>query len=320
LLSCYLVFKTYASKREIKHIQKVKALERIEKRDYSILTCLADQKTTDSLTHIALAIAKMNNAEIIFLNVMEVREGQQLMAGLDETALIKPFLDKAESKAVESGISARSIVKVSHRISQGIIDTATEESCNFIIMGRHRNLNVLDRLFSSFMDTVLYESPSEIAILHGEILYEKVRNILIPFGTDIHTRLALEVAPALSEYFNAELTIVVVFDREMQKTAQSDILNQIHDVIDKNALSASVEIVYGDNILEGILKQSQDTDLIVMGAKTGDFIELLFSRSLTREITEQVKCPVLWLKEYEEKTSFWSSLIRPRQMGGNNNE
>jgi basic amino acid/polyamine antiporter, APA family len=44
--------------------------------------------------------------------------------------------------------------------------------------------------------------------------------------------------------------------------------------------------------------------------KTGDFIELLFSKSLVREITEQVKCPVLWLKEFEERESFFLSLFK----------
>ena len=43
---------------------------------------------------------------------------------------------------------------------------------------------------------------------------------------------------------------------------------------------------------------------------SGDFMELLFAKSLTREITEQVHCPVLWLKEYEERPSFWSSLFK----------
>jgi nucleotide-binding universal stress UspA family protein len=58
---------------------------------------------------------------------------------------------------------------------------------------------------------------------------------------------------------------------------------------------------------------AKNADLLVMGGKSGDFIELLFSRSLAREITEQVSCPVLWLKEYEERESFLSTLFKSQK-------
>ena len=64
------------------------------------------------------------------------------------------------------------------------------------------------------------------------------------------------------------------------------------------------------------MRLSVDSDLLVMGGKTGDFIELLFSKSLVREITEQVKCPVLWLKEFEERESFFLSLFKTQKNKG----
>ena len=130
-----LVYTGYASHREILHVQKVKALERIEKEDYSILVCLSSPRTARSLTNIALAIAKKHHAEIIFLYIIEVREGQQLRTGLDETEPKEIELEDMEKLAGKAGIPARSIVRLSHRISQGIIDTAVEENCNFVVMG-----------------------------------------------------------------------------------------------------------------------------------------------------------------------------------------
>jgi hypothetical protein len=52
-----------------------------------------------------------------------------------------------------------------------------------------------------------------------------------------------------------------------------------------------------------------------MGGRTGDFLELLFAKTLSQEITEQVKCPVLWLKEYQEPRSFWATLLKPYNRG-----
>ncbi len=69
----------------------------------------------------------------------------------------------------------------------------------------------------------------------------------------------------------------------------------------------------------GVVRESKKADMILMGGKTGDFLELLFGRSLAQEITEQAACPVLWVKEYEERESFWKLLLKPtKQIGVEN--
>jgi amino acid transporter/nucleotide-binding universal stress UspA family protein len=309
------VYEVYASKREVEHIQKVKALERIERKEYRILVCLSNPQSVNSLTHTAIAVARKHNAEIIFLHVIEVHEGQHLMAGLQETARAKPLFEEAESLASASGVPARSIIQVSHRISQGIVQTAAMENCNFILIRRQKQPTFLDRVFSSLVDTVLQKSTSEVAVLHGEFEVEKIRKILIPFGTSIHTQLATEIAPALADYFKAELRIVVVFDPDIPPIERDNRLGEIRQVIQDNSLSAQLEMVIGKDVLKGILGQAKDADLVLMGGRTGDFLELLFAKSLSQEITEQVKCPVLWVKEYQESRSLWTTLLKPYNGG-----
>jgi nucleotide-binding universal stress UspA family protein len=237
------------------------------------------------------------------------------MAGLQETARAKPLFEEAESLASASGVPARSIIQVSHRISQGIVQTAAMENCNFILIRRQKQPTFLDRVFSSLVDTVLQKSTSEVAVLHGEFDEEKIRKILIPFGTSIHTQLATEIAPALADYFKAELRIVVVFDPDIPPVERDKRLGEVRQVIQDNSLSAQLEMVIGKDVLKGILEQAKDADLVLMGGRTGDFLELLFAKSLSQEITEQVKCPVLWVKEYQESRSLWTTLLKPYKGG-----
>ena len=73
------------------------------------------------------------------------------------------------------------------------------------------------------------------------------------------------------------------------------------------------------DILTSVVDESRNVDMILMGGKTGDFLELLFGRSLAQEITEQSVCPVLWVKEYEERESFWKLLLKsPKETGVEN--
>jgi amino acid transporter/nucleotide-binding universal stress UspA family protein len=305
------VYRGYAAGREVEHVRKVKALERIEKKEYSILVGLSNPLNLRSLTHTAFAIAKKHNAEIIFLHVIEVLEKQKLQIGLKEIAPAKKLLNEAEDLADAANIPSKSIIKVSHRISQGIVDTAMEENCNFILTGRSKKSTFLDRVFSSLIDTVLRKSPSEVAFLHGTFENDKIKDIVIPFGADIHTRLASEIAPALIDYFEAELRFVIVLSPKMTVHQRETKLADVKALIEENNLDAMIDSIIEEDVLRGILKKTRMADLVVMGGRSRDFLEMLLTKSLVQEITEQVKCPVLWVREYEERKSFLLSLFKP---------
>lgn len=311
-----VMYKVYASSREIEHIRKVRALERIEKKEYSILVSISSPRTVSSLTRIALSIAVKHNAELIFVHVIEVHEGKVLMAGLEEAERIKPLFAEAESLAAREDVPCRSIIKVAHRISQGIVDTALEEECNFMVIGRLKNPNLLDRIFSTLIYTVLQESPGEAAILHGELPEKGIKNILIPYGANIHTRLALEVAPALAEYFQARVRVAVVFEYGVPKADRDAVIHTIQGIMRSSTLTAEIVVIKESDVLQGILRLSEKADLILMGGRSAAPVELFFAASLTRQITEQAMCPVLWVREYEEQVPFWRSLLSPLKREG----
>lgn len=305
-----LVYRFYASKREVEHIRKVRTLEQIVKKEYTILVYLSEQCNIISISQVAIAIAKKYRANIIFLNVIEMGEGVKLKTGIKLTDKSEEMMQLAQSIAEESGIPSKSIIKISHRISKGIYDTYTEEECNFILMDRKKSSSFLERFFSSMIDSVLQKSTTEVAILHGEIIPGEIKSILIPYSGNIHTQLAAELAPALIEFFHAEIRLAVVFNPGTTITEQHKKIDQINTLLQQTRTSAKIVTTVDSDILRGILRLSANIDLLVLGGKTGDFMEQLFSKSLVREITEQVKCPVLWLKEYEERESFFLSLFK----------
>jgi len=314
-----VTYKSYAANREIEHVRKVKSLEKLEKKEYKILVPLANKHTVSSLTHIANAIAKKSNAEIIFLHVNEIKEGSPLVAELSDNERAKPLFDMANQIADDAGVPTRSILNVSHRISQGIIDTAEDEECNFIIVGREKNPDFFERFFSSIIDSVIQKSPDEVAVLHGAFKKENIKTILIPFSVDIHAMLATEIAPALRDYFDCKIRILMVYDPETTRQEREEREAKVKELIKENSILAEIKIVNDADILKSIIYESKSADLILMGGRTGDFLELLLGRSLAQEITEQSACPVLWVKEYEEREPLWKLLLKsPKQIGVEN--
>lgn len=308
-----VVYRFYASSRESEHERKIATLERIQKKDFTILVCLSESAHVESMSNIAFSIARKHNATIIFLHVIELGEDKKLQAGLDTSNMGKKLLEEAQNLAEEVGVPSKAIIKISHRISSGIVDTVLEDECNFLLLGRNKKNTFTSRFFSSALDNVLQKSTVEVAILHGKIYPRRIKNILIPYSVNVHTRLAVELSPALTEYFGADLTVAVVFHPETSKEDRKRITEQIEqDIADEN-INASIKIVTDRDMLHGILKLAEHTDLLVMGGKSRDFLELLFSKSLVRQITETVDCPVLWLKEFEERESFLHSIFRTQK-------
>ena len=306
-----VIYQTYASKREVEHVRKVKALDRLERKEFTILVPLSNPSTVQGILEIAIAIAKKHNAEILLLHVIEVDQGVPLRAGIDEGERVVPFLEEARATLESAGISTRSIVQVSHRISQGILETAIEEQANFIILGREQHPTFLDRINAGVIDTVLDHAPCEVAILHGELDPEKIKNIMIPFGENIHTQLAFEIAPAILDRFKCKTQVAVVFEPNTPSERKEEQLKRIEDRVKSSGIPAQVNVTHDKGILEGVVQQSKKSDLVIMGGRSGEFLGLLVGQSLTQEITEQSACPVLWVNEYEERSSFWKALFRP---------
>jgi basic amino acid/polyamine antiporter, APA family len=308
-----LVYRFYASKREIEHIRRTRTLEQISKKEYNLLVYLSEKSNITSISQIAFAMARKHKANIVFLFIIELMEDKRLRDGMRMTGKADELIRQAMDLAEESGISAKSIIKISHRISQGIFDTAMEENSNFILMDRRKSTSFFERFFASVVDSVLQKSTVEVAILHGDIKPGNIKKILIPFGGDIHSQLAAEIIPALFDYFNAEIRFAVVLDPGTGAVEQGEKIEMINKLLTENNITAKIVTTTDSDILRGIKTLSADTDLLVMGGKTGDFIELMFSKSLVREITEQMNCPVLWLKEYEERESFFLSLFKTQK-------
>jgi amino acid transporter/nucleotide-binding universal stress UspA family protein len=305
----FVVYRFYASGREVKHAQKVRALERLESKQYRILVAISKPDWIKDLSAIALALAHKYDAELIFHHVVEVEPGEPLTFFPPEQERISGMLEEAANTARELGFSARAILRASHRVSQGIIETVEEEECNFVVMGRGKHPTFLKRYFSSAIDSIIQDSPCEVAVLHGHLPRHGVQRLLIPLGTDVHSQLAVELAPALAEHFHCTPKIMLVFEPRVPDDVRKRRVERTRRLLLENKLPPKVTILHNRDVVQPIVERAVKSDLIVMGGRAGDFVKLFLGYSAGQEITELTDCPVLWVREYEEQPSLWTTLF-----------
>jgi amino acid transporter/nucleotide-binding universal stress UspA family protein len=304
-----LVYRFYASSREIEHERKLKTLDRLTKKQYSILLHLEGEEAEEGLIEVAIAIAKAHGGSLLFLQVVEVSEGRKLRIEDGSAEARGAFLDSALAKAESGGVPAKALVKVSHRITQGILDTAIEESCNLILACRERRAGFLKRLYYTVFDRAMRNATSEIGLLHGSVGPAGIRKVLVVYRGDLHSRLAAEMAPNIIGHLGAVGRYLIPVPAELTKAERGRSIEELRASLREQGIEAEAKIFAFDDPVGGIARAAAKVDLVILGSEGGRGVELPISPSPEMEIVDQVRCPVLWFREFEEKESILRSLF-----------
>jgi len=301
-----VVYKTYASKRE-EHAVSVLALAEAEaaRKDYQVLAVPYRQEQVRPLMQIACALARNYKGEVTAVVPIEVPKGVRLnryAGGLQEA---RTLLRLGENIADEAGVGYRRVVKFSHRQSYGILETAREEKSNFILLGPLGEEGWVHHLQEIVLLNVLEHAPCNVAIFRGETL-AGVERILLAVEDTPSCRLAVNIAPALSEELHSPVTMLRTIPKDASQASEQGVASWMEDIVKDLPFRGPVEkrVIRAAKTARAILENVRETDLLLMGASRGaGTITSLFGRDVTEEVMEKTGAPVLLLKRYQEKKS-----------------
>ncbi len=301
-----LVYLAYAkgAKRTLERERVIRYLmAKQARKEYKILVPIANPDTMKSLVTVAAAIAKKFDGEILLLSVVELPYYVPLERGVGRAGDYRPQLTLAEKICEREGVTdVKRMIKISHRLSHGILETAREENCNFIVMGRVSRRTVGDRLLATVIDAVLEHAPCDVAVVRpGARDLTDVDRILVAVSGSSNSRLAAELAPAFADRFDAALRVVTVSGvtdefgtpRYMARNLLDEV---VCDVECRRGFER--EVLHGDEVTEALMLEIQPKDLVVLGARKGGAWEQLLFKSVPEEISERVNNTVVIIKKY----------------------
>jgi nucleotide-binding universal stress UspA family protein len=245
--------------------------------------------------------------------VVEVPEGRPLVAGLDDTARLDPLIEEGVRVAQEAGLSARGLIKVSHRISRGIAESVREEECNFLVMGRRRRPSAVQRLFTSALDAMTKGMPCDVAVVAGTLRHGIVRRVLVPVDEGSNARLACELAPAIATWCAADIRpMTVVPDLATPKAAQER-RAAIETIAAQAGLEQKLTVLRRDDVADAILQTSGTGDVIVLGASSAGVVAEILGASVPPQLIDRGTVPVVVVRKYEPSRAGWlEKLLNPR--------
>jgi nucleotide-binding universal stress UspA family protein len=299
------VFYGYARKRDRSYAQLVAVREAAERRDYRILACVGDSHHGATILRAAGAVARHYSGELVALSVVEVDERVLLAKGLNRVDQAREKLERALAGFRSDGVPVKSLVKISHRVSYGITETALEEKCNLIVMGRTRRVGLLDRLAATVVDRVVRSAPAQVMVVSAESWPERIGTILFPCEPGPHTALAADLAEAIAQVYQSRVRLLHVLPVRATVAQEAQARHRMAEALAGHQSPGELEIVRAGEVVRGIRREAQSADLIVIGGTEAGMLEQLLGYAPPLELAEQTSKPVITVYEMATAPRRW---------------
>jgi amino acid transporter/nucleotide-binding universal stress UspA family protein len=295
------VYYGYSRRREAAFVERERWMERIERKEYRVLAAVSSPRTMPTLMEAAIAIARQHDGEIVAVSVAEVPEGQTLMSGRGLARALEPLLEKAAEYGEERGVHVRPVLRIARRVSHGIVETAREEECNFLIIGQPTWGSALERILASIVERVLQDAPCHVGIVYGRLQAERVKGILVPVTGRANPRLAAELAPAFSQHFAAPTRAVTVVDHEMSAEEAERHTAEAASTLEAARLDTPLEVRHSRDVAAGLIGAIHRGELVLMGAPSDGPVAAIVGETVPGSIARTGRNAVIVVRGVEPR-------------------
>lgn len=293
------VYYAYARDHEAAFVERAAWMERIERKEYRVLVALPTEGTMEPLMEVGAAIAKGHAGELVALSVIEVPEGEALMVGHLSSDDRAPMLDAAVNYGESRGVPVRPLLKIARRVSHGIVETAREEHCNFIVIGQPDRQSWFERLVSTVVERVLQDAPCQVAIVYGQFPRGGVSGVVLPTTHGANTGLAAGLVPAFSEWFHAPARAMTVTYPDAPQSDNG--VAEARATLAEAGFAGELEVLIHRDITDGLAQALQPREMVVMGAPSDAPVATLFGETVPAALAQTGRHPVVVVRDVEPR-------------------
>jgi nucleotide-binding universal stress UspA family protein len=179
-------------------------------------------------------------------------------------------------------------------VTNGILETAEDENCDFVVIGKTGQGSILDKIFGSNASNLVSKAKMPVLVIPSDVENTHIKNVM--YGTELEFD-ELEILRsvfAFTKTMDAALTLLHVeapFEANIHPDHQ--FLSDIEAAFSEETFT--YEKVTAESISEGILQTAYDknTDLVIVSAHHRNFIEELIIPSKTKKIVVNSNVPLL---------------------------
>ena len=303
---------------------------------------------SEHATRVAFDLAKRLKARVVLTHIADERGTSPFSERRGVRQRFgKVMLEYWTDEAEHQGLLASYILDSSRNVVESIVNIASDQGCDLILMGTHGREGIPRLVQSSVAEGVLRNTPVPVMLVHFtqrpfEPLFHR---ILVAIDGDEISRNALEHAIQLTHVLKANLDVLHVIpdvskalrnfegaSRDLQRFAEEaefesqEIINQAWTQIRKSEIEPNKIEVFetqtqAAKIQDVILTHAKQRkiDLIVMGTHTRTGLARIVIGSVAEGVVHHTCVPVLLVRGLEARetqtlTPFEETLIPNLQL------
>lgn len=271
--------------------------ERQADSDYPVLIPIANPETASGLVRIGAAMARERGGHVVLLQVIQVAEHLPLDSGRAEARRRLDLLERLLGEAEQAGAAAQGLTRLSRSIIQGILDTVAEESVHLVVMGSNIRPQIGSAGFGDVVDQVLEGASCEVAVVRGEV-GERLGEVVVPVAEEHEGLQAARLALGLAQQQAGRVTLLHVARQvqgEAARAAGEALLARLQSALGDDGRLSS-KLVTAGSPLEGILRGSEQADLVVVGASSQNLLDAGPFGRLPLQLVQRSDVPLMLVR------------------------
>ena len=256
-------------------------------------------KFSDSAVKEAINLAKKCKSKLIALSV--VQTNIELEAGapwvIDKAEKeARENLESIKNQATKEGVDCETIVSLSEEPYQAIVDHASLNKVDMIIMGTHSRKGIKRLMMGSVTAKVIGHAPCNILVLPLNAKFE-CKNILIATDGSQYSEAAVSEAIGIAKRCEISLFVISVASSDEERISAQDAVKKVVETAEKDGIRTESIITKGKPY-EAIIEAAKQNkvDLIVMGSHGKTGLKRLLMGSETEQVIGHSDSAVLVVK------------------------
>jgi CIC family chloride channel protein len=272
-----------------------------------VLVPIANPQTADTLLQMAAAIAYDRGYELECLQVIPIARHRTPAETAVSTAVSRRLLKRATRLGKQWKIPVHTQVRVTHDISQAILEALRERHIDLLIMGWKGETTTPGRIFGSVVDTMIRQASCAVVLVKlGESDREVDRprlmfdRWLIPTAGGPNSRHAIQLLPALVRLACEPDICLCQVHQPNQALPDSPALETAREFLsDRLSCPVALMPVCADSVPDAVidLAQKDQCDVIVLGATREGLLQQVIQGNIPEAIARGCDCTVILVRE-----------------------
>ena len=154
------------------------------------------------------------------------------------------------------------VIKIARRVSHGIVETAREEECNFLVIGRPETQSIIEKLVASVTELVLRDAPCQVGVVFGAVRAAQLRGVLLPVTSGNNSLLAAGLAPAFAARYGGKFRAVTVVERGAEEEVVEKAVAEARQTLADAQADVELEVLHRREVARGLAFAARRGELV----------------------------------------------------------